>query len=123
VLLTERPGGRVYSLYASDGGGRPSSYLRLKADVGLVGPAVLPVNTWSHVAATYDGVTHVLYINGTQVASVSRSGKIGASSRPLRIGGNAVFGEWFSGTIDEVRVYSRALTAGEIAADLSRPIP
>src|SRR4029453_16821751 len=107
----------------SDGGGRPSSYLRLKSDVGLVGPAALPVNTWSHVAATYNGSMHRLYVNGAQVAAVSRSGKIGASAKPLRIGGNAILGEWFSGTIDEVRVYNRALTAEEITADGSRPIP
>ena len=123
VLVKERPGGRVYSLYSSDNAGRPSTYLRLKSDVGLVGPAALPANTWSHVATTYDGTTHRLYVNGSQVASVSRSGKIGTSPRPLRIGGNAVFGEWFNGTIDEVRVYNRALTAAEISADRNRPIP
>ena len=123
VLVKERPGGRVYSLYSSDNAGRPSTYLRLKSDVGLVGPAALPANTWSHLATTYDGTTHRLYVNGSQVASVSRSGKIGTSPRPLRIGGNAVFGEWFNGTIDEVRVYNRALTAAEISADRNRPIP
>jgi hypothetical protein len=70
-----------------------------------------------------DANPHRLYVNGSQVASVSRSGKIGTSSRPVRIGGNAILGEWFSGTIDEVRVYNRALTAAEISADRSRPIP
>jgi len=123
VLVKERPGGWVYSLYSSDAGNRPSSYLRLKSDVGLVGPAALPVGTWSHVATTYDGTTHRLYLNGTQVASVNRSGKIGTSPKPLRIGGNSVFGEWFSGAIDEVRIYNRALTAAEISADRTRPIP
>jgi hypothetical protein len=123
VLVKERPGGWVYSLYSSDAGGRPSSYLRLKSDLGLVGPAALPVDTWSHVAATYDGATHRLYVNGAPVASVSRTGKIGTSPKPLRIGGNSVFGEWFSGTIDEVRVYNRALTAAEVSADRTRPIP
>ena len=123
VLVKERPGGCAYSLYSSDNGGRPSSYLRLKSDLGLVGPTALPVNTWSHLATTYDGTTHRLFVNGAQVASVSRTGKIGTSAKPLRIGGNAVFGEWFNGTIDEVRVYNRALTAAEISADRNRPIP
>ena len=123
VLVKERPGGWAYSLYSSESGGRPSSYLRLKSDLGLVGPTALPLNTWSHVATTYDGTTHRLFVNGAQVASVSRTGKIGTSAKPLRIGGNAVFGEWFSGTIDEVRIYNRALTAAEISADRTRPIP
>ena len=41
---------------------------------------------------------------------------------PLRIGGNAVWGEYFSGLIDEVRIYNRALTAAEIQADMNTPI-
>ena len=123
MLVKERPGGRAYSLYASDSGGRPSSYLRLKSDVGLVGPTTLAVNTWSHVATTYDGTTHRLFVNGAQVAAVGRSGKIATSPKPLRIGGNTVFGEWFSGTIDEVRVYNRPLTAAEISVDRNRAIP
>jgi Bacterial Ig domain len=40
----------------------------------------------------------------------------------LRIGGNGVWPEWFAGLIDEVRVYSRALTAGEVLADMATPI-
>jgi hypothetical protein len=39
------------------------------------------------------------------------------STSPLRIGGNGVWPEWFSGVIDEVRVYNRALSTAEIATD------
>src|SRR4051812_41572296 len=39
---------------------------------------------------------------------------IPASSGPLRIGGNAVWAEWFNGALDDIRVYNRALTATEI---------
>ena len=57
------------------------------------------------------------------MASVSRTGKIGTSAKPLRIGGNVPYGEFFRGRIDEVRIYNRALTAAEISADRTRPIP
>ena len=40
----------------------------------------------------------------------------------LRIGGNSVWGEWFAGLIDEVRVYNRALSAAEIQQDMQAPI-
>jgi hypothetical protein len=40
----------------------------------------------------------------------------------LRIGGNTIWSEWFSGLIDEVRVYNRALTGAEIQADMSTPL-
>ena len=41
---------------------------------------------------------------------------------PLRIGGNAIWGEYFNGLIDEVRVYNRALTATEIQGDMDRSV-
>ena len=44
------------------------------------------------------------------------------STSPLRIGGNGVWPEWFSGLIDEVRVYNRALSAAEIATDRDSPV-
>src|SRR6185295_6744028 len=47
---------------------------------------------------------------------------IATSGSPLRIGGNAIWGENFSGVIDEVRVYNRALGAAEIQGDMVRSI-
>ena len=40
----------------------------------------------------------------------------------LRIGGSETWGEFFKGYIDEVRIYNRALSAGEIATDMNTPI-
>ena len=45
------------------------------------------------------------------------------TAQPLRIGGNAIYGEWFTRRIDEVRIYNRALTQPEIAADMNRALP
>jgi hypothetical protein len=45
-----------------------------------------------------------------------------SSSSPLRIGGNSVWGEYFAGLIDEVRVYNRALSATEIQTDLAKAV-
>jgi hypothetical protein len=50
------------------------------------------------------------------------SGALVTSDGPLRIGGNRVWGEYFEGLIDDVRVYSRALTAAEILADMDTPV-
>jgi Concanavalin A-like lectin/glucanases superfamily len=43
------------------------------------------------------------------------------SSGALRIGGNSIWGEWFAGTIDEVNVYNRALSAAEVTQDMNAP--
>jgi hypothetical protein len=61
-------------------------------------------------------------VNGAQAASRDVAGTIAISSGPLRIGGTALRGEWYRGLIDELRIYSRALSAAEIQADMSAPI-
>jgi len=87
----------------------------------LYGPT-LPLNTWSHLALTYDRVTLRLYVNGTQVASVAASAALATSANPLQIGGDSLYGQSFTGRIDEVRIYNGALTAAQIAADMNSPI-
>jgi glucose/arabinose dehydrogenase/PKD repeat protein len=88
----------------------------------LYGPSPLPLNTWTHLAATYEGTTMRLYVNGTQVASRPLAGGIAASSLPLTIGGDAVFGQPFAGRIDEVRVYNVPLNQDQIQADMASPV-
>lgn len=118
VLLKEQTGGLTYSLYANSDVNRPNQTLSISGgDKQLSTGSRLPANTWTHVAATYDGVTQQLYVNGTLAGSRPQAGTIAISDGKLRIGGNAVWGEYFTGHIDEVRVYNRALSQAEIAAD------
>jgi hypothetical protein len=84
--------------------------------------SAMPLNTWSHLALTWDGATMRLYVNGTQVATKARTGTLQAVSTPVRIGANSYAGENFLGRIDEVRIYSRALSAAEITTDMNTPI-
>jgi hypothetical protein len=86
------------------------------------GTAALTVNNWTHLATSYDGATLRFYVNGTQVSSVARAGAIATSSRPLQIGGDSIYGQFFQGTIDEVRIYNRALTVAEIQNDMVTPV-
>src|SRR5262249_34095649 len=90
--------------------------------VAAYGSTALPVNTWTHVALTYDGATLRLYVNGVQVASLAQGGPLPTSTYPLQIGGDNIYGQYFQGTIDEVRIYNRALSAPEIQADMQTPI-
>jgi hypothetical protein len=78
------------------------------------------LNAWTHLAATYDGATLRLYVNGVQSASRALTGAIRTSTGALRIGGNNIWtGEWFAGLIDEVRIYNRVLSAAELQADMA----
>jgi hypothetical protein len=82
----------------------------------------LPLGAWTHLATTYDGVNQRFYVNGALVATKAQTGSIAAGNQPLRIGGNSVSGEYFQGVIDEVRIYNRALSAAEIATDMTTPV-
>jgi glucose/arabinose dehydrogenase/PKD repeat protein len=122
VVFKQTGGGMVYALYANNDAGRPIGQVNILGEQNAIGTAQVPLNTWTHLATTYDGATLRLYVNGTQVASKPQTGNIPASTGALRIGGNSIWGEYFAGLIDEVRVYSRALTAGEIQTDMATPI-
>ena len=123
LLVKERPGDLVYGLYSSTDANRPQSQVTIGSTARLLdGTSHVPAATWTHVAATFDATTQRLFVNGTQVSSLAASGTITTSTSPLRIGGNTIWSEWFSGLIDEVRVYNRALTATEIQTDMSTSI-
>ena len=97
----------------SDNGGRPGAGGTFGgAGAVTYGAAALAANTWTHLAVTYDRVTLRLYVNGAQVSSLARTGNIATSTNPLQIGGDSLFGQFFQGMIDEVRVYNVALTRG-----------
>jgi hypothetical protein len=86
-------------------------------------PATVPVgtDTWSHVVATYDGAYIRMYLNGFEIGSgTHQPGSITPSDNPLNIGRDPANpgdpDRYFDGLIDEVRIYNRALTAGEIGS-------
>src|SRR4029079_5541361 len=125
VALKEQPGYYAYGLYASTGAGTsvPSGNGMIGGtDRDVRGTAQLPLNTWTHLATTYDGSALRLYVNGTQVATLAATGSIVTSTGALKLGGHALWGEWYSGLIDELRVYNRALTPTEIQGDMTRPV-
>ena len=123
VVMKERTNGLSYAMYASNGANSPPTvYINEGSDRSATGALLLPLNSWSHLAATYDGSTINLYVNGNLASSATGGGSLATSTGALRIGGNTVWGEYFKGLIDEVRVYNRALSPSEIQTDMSTPI-
>ena len=125
VVLKEAPSGLAYALYSGNGASRAAGYVSTGtgADIGVNGTSNLVLNTWTHVAVTHDGATLRMFVNGVEANSEAASGAVTTSTGVLRIGGNAYWGEYFKGIMDEVRIYNRALTASEIQADMVTPIP
>jgi hypothetical protein len=126
VLFKEQPWNATYYLYANTWDDQPVTAINPTSDFGglqrLYGGTKLAANTWTHLAATYDGNWQRLYVNGNEVANRAQSGSIRQSGGVLRMGGNDIWGEFFQGYLDEVRIYNRALTAEEILADMETPV-
>jgi glucose/arabinose dehydrogenase len=123
VIFKEQPGHMAYALYAATVSSRPSGQVYVGGERDARATAGLPTNAWSHLATTYDGTTLRLYVNGTQTATLAVSGAAAVSTGPLKLGGNAIWAEWFAGLMDDVRIYDRALSAAEIQTDMNRPAP
>jgi Concanavalin A-like lectin/glucanases superfamily/Galactose oxidase-like, Early set domain/Bacterial Ig domain/Carboxypeptidase regulatory-like domain/Kelch motif len=123
VVLKENTGALAYALYSANNASRPATFVHTSADFGVNGVAAVPLNAWTHLSVTYDGATLRLFVNGVQASSRAVTGLTVATTGALRIGGNSVWGEYFKGLIDEVRIYNRALTAAEIQTDMTTPIP
>ena len=110
-----------FAIWLQNGNLNGVAFGNLSAGAGVsYGFTAIP-GIWYHAAYTYDygKLTQKLYLNGTLVASGSATSIIAYDSNPLLIGadndsGNTVLP--FTGEIDEVSIYGRALSSDEIAA-------
>jgi hypothetical protein len=79
-----------------------------------------PLNQWTHIAWSYNSATgqYVLYANGAVVDTEVGSGVITdylTSLNEFWIGGRQEgWEQWFPGALDEIRIYNRALSLGEV---------
>ena len=80
----------------------------------------IDVGVWYHVAGTYDGGILKLYVNGTLIESnTAPIGNIDIGTKIMAVGTWSTLIDYFQGTIDEVRIWDRALEDTEIAYNYS----
>lgn len=89
----------------------------------LISATALTLNTWHYVAATWDGANETIYIDGHFDASQVATGAVENATGTLAFAHHAqlaaddgTYNTFFDGTLDEIRWYSRALSASEVAA-------
>ncbi len=85
----------------------------------VTSPSTYNDGAWHNAVFTYDGTNVILYVDGVRVGKT-----VGSGTRTIyytagglaigRDGDNA--GDYFSGNIDDVRIYNRPLSRGEVAA-------
>ena len=81
-----------------------------------VDPASLLDGRWRHVAGTFDGRKMRVYLDGLQIGSLERPGRIISGGRAdAFIGPSQGRGEFFQGSIDDLRIYDVALQGNELA--------
>jgi hypothetical protein len=62
----------------------------------------------------HDGVNDKIYVNGQLANTKPAAGKLNSTGRPLAMGGNPIEGgQYFNGSLDELKIYNKALTGGE----------
>lgn len=74
-------------------------------------------NVWHHIAATHDGTTLKVYIDGLEVGTVAKT--LNTTGTQINIGHRSDNTEQFQGNIDEVRIWNVARTAAQIAGSRS----
>lgn len=78
------------------------------------------LNSWTHILVVVDrtAALHRVYVNGALATSGAIPGTFGtvSNTRPVNIGSGNLGSNPFLGAIDDVRVYSRALTANEASS-------
>ena len=79
------------------------------------------VDGWTPVLQTWDGKTLKLYMNGVMDAQTKVAGPLATGDSPVIIGKLGVYA--FKGSMDDVRIYNRALSDDEVKAlyDLEKP--
>jgi glucose/arabinose dehydrogenase len=82
----------------------------------------LAAGTFRHLACTWNGTTLALYVDGALNASTAQTMTPAGNTAPLSLGQFGGNSDQLSGILDEVRIYSRALGAAEIQADMNTPI-
>ncbi|MFT4754877.1 MAG: hypothetical protein ACI85Q_002440 [Salibacteraceae bacterium] len=82
---------------------------------------ILTLNTWQHVAGTYDGSYMRIYLNGVLVDSLVKNISMASSTSNLGIGYAPIYAgsRNFPGKIDEVRIWSITRSESEIAANMN----
>lgn len=119
TLASAYPGfigkGNQYGMYIDGGSGVNRLVFTVDTYSGqTIASGEITFDAWTHVVGTYDGANTKIYINGTLASSSPYAPGIPSGSSALLVGGGTLGGSNYTGSIDEVRIYNRALSSTEV---------
>jgi hypothetical protein len=122
--------GRCYMIGLLDGAGITFFISRDGSDAGMTrldaGAVEYGKNSWQHIASVYDGKESRTYINGEEVGKMAAIDKIFIDSKDgISIGAGSYGKEAaarYTGVVDDVAIYNRALSVNEIKQLMLGPI-
>ncbi len=97
--------------------GNGSSFPEITSAIGISN------GEFHHVAATLDGVTMRLYVDGALTSSLAFTGVPAPSGRDIQLGNHLSLNRPLQGALDEVRIYDHALNQTEITSLSTVPEP
>ena len=121
-ILAKSNSPRSYSLYTDAGG---SLHLSVGNFVGSASRTKVVLNTWQHVVAQVDNGWHRYWINGKNAGNFHLDARLPGTAdiKSVLIGRTHEGSREFLGLIDEVKIYNRALSEGEIIAQMGNERP
>jgi hypothetical protein len=112
------PADRKGLLMVWSGGSNDLERLTDGGDDAVQTGAIVPVGVYSHIVATFDGATSVIYVNGQAAGTVAGGGAMTSFTQAFAIAGfpYGTYSDFFAGVVDEVAVYTVALPANRALA-------
>lgn len=111
--------------YINSSGALKYSWYTTVGSGGDIGTTNITLNTWSHLAITFNAGTFTFYVNGVVSASVTSTGNMcvygNVNMTNIFIGSNTPGYNAFAGYVDDVRIYTSALSASQIAGLYNNP--
>src|SRR5688572_29822454 len=103
-----------YTLSLWNGVVRATIYSNTQESFQVEGTTAIKKNEWQHIAVTFTGEQLAVYYNGKPEGNVAVDRPLLISTGAMFIGHNASSQGGFSGYLDNVRIYDKALTAGQV---------
>ncbi len=101
--------------------------VQISSDWCYLSGNIVTAGSWYHLAGVYNGTNFTIYINGAltntgRSSSTACVGSVKPNIQPVVIGGYDADTGWFSGLIDEVRIYNYSMTQSEIQASMNATV-